>query len=893
MWLSTARTRVLFSIFLVAAFSIYCRSLGITKPLLIYWETVAVYCLINIALIVFSEERLRSGRMRLVADLLDVVFVSWLIWVIGDFGSSLSLFYLFPIISAARYRRTLQVAGFATASYMGLVFLLGGSLSSDPAVVLRSLVFLSIAVVAGDLTKNRQFSDIKLVVALKEVMNEIISHRQEIEGVYQLILKKALEITDSDKGHIRRVYPGGSSKVVAHSGLPEGYEEQFYAFTGRYSNKAIESKRAIKISRLSKKQAKQSFSEYFEDRFPPPQSAFFVPLIAKRNEVIAVVAVYSNKYIRYSGVDEIRIQCLAPLLELAEAFAKVYELWLHESEEKEGMLRRESEEKQHRLQMLHELARHFEQGFLSKQTLRSLVDSIMERLNSEEAAIFLWEKKPGKLVKYAEASPDESVTTKLLEVEQSYCVGESLTGKSFETAQPYCDNDVPIITQYAEEYSAHLPSRMVSHIMVIPLMVGGNKIGVVRVINRKAADYDPKTSPRLNKGGFSDDDKDLLRTIGIKVAVALNSKNLLEQVETNRRYLKSAIDYSPFPTILLDERGKIKVFNHLCEDIWGVSAKDALERNVIDFYESEKEARRLGQLLDDDPDGKIDDEDATIKDATGAFIPIRLSASLVKDDEGNKLGSVGVFKDLREIQLAEEIKLNTERLETISRVMGYVSHDVKNKLLAAATDVDTLAKQARRGDLQKVGTGLVNLNDTLDLAINQLTNIALTQSFDINRPNKQLVYVERVFHECLGLWRRLAPSDISVTINEFENERYQILVDVELIQMVLTNLYDNSIDALKKRNGRSKRQIEISVEAEDLKVQIGWRDTGCGIPSRNLGRIFDVRFTTKQFGNGLGLYWAKNIVENHQGTITVDSEEGAWTQFVIGLPLRLETASKA
>lgn len=890
-WLNIAQTRVLFSIFLALAFSVISRLSGSPRPTLIYWEIVGVYCVINIGLIVFSEERLRSGRMRLFADCLDVIFVSLLIWVNGDFSTSLSLLYLFPIISAARYKRSLQVACLGIVAYIGLVFLLGSGWSSGPAVALRCSCFLGVALVVRNLTKHRQFSEIKLIDVLKEVTDEIISHPQELESVYELILKKALYITGSEKGHMRRVEPGGGSRVVAHSGLPDGYEEQFYAFTGRYSNKAIETKSAIRVSPFSKKQTKQSLSDYFENRFPPPQSAFFVPLIGKRKElrdVIAVIAVYSDRYIRYSSVDEIRIQCLAPLLELAEAFSNVYDLWHRESEEKEQLLRRESEEKQHRLQMLHELARHFQEGFLSPETLQSLVDSIMERLNSEEAAIFLWEKKLSKLVKRAEASPNESVTSKLLKVEQSYSVGESLTGKCFETAEPYFDDHVRLDTQYAEEYSEHLPSRKVSHIMVIPLVVGANKIGVVRVINRKAVDYEMTVSPRLKEGGFSDDDKNLLRTIAIKVAVALNSKDLLDQIDTNRRYLERAIDYSPYSMILLDEKGRIKVFNHLCEQVWGVTAKHAVKKSVIDFYESEKEARRLGHLLDTAPDGQIDDVDAKIKDATGALIPIRLSASLIKDDEGNKLGSVGVFKDLREIKRSEEIKLKTERLKTISQVMGYISHDVKNKLIAAATDVNTLKKQAKRGDLEKVGAGLVNLNDTLEVAINKLNNVALTQSVEINRPNKQLVYVEEVFEECLDLWQRLAmPSHTSLTVNEFEKQRYKILADVERIRMVLTNLYDNSIDAIKsKKNGA--RQIEISVQANDDKIQIAWWDTGCGIPKKHLGRIFDVRFTTKEFGTGLGLYWVKNIVENHQGTITVDSQEGAWTQFMIDLPLRLE-----
>jgi signal transduction histidine kinase len=106
--------------------------------------------------------------------------------------------------------------------------------------------------------------------------------------------------------------------------------------------------------------------------------------------------------------------------------------------------------------------------------------------------------------------------------------------------------------------------------------------------------------------------------------------------------------------------------------------------------------------------------------------------------------------------------------------------------------------------------------------------------------------------------------------------------------MVLKNLYDNSAHAIKKSNGRLKREISITVQFEQGDVLIDWEDNGCGIPKSELEKVFKSWFTTKEYGNGLGLYWAKNVVEKHNGSITVDSEEGKWTKFRLQLPLKIE-----
>jgi PAS domain S-box-containing protein len=419
--------------------------------------------------------------------------------------------------------------------------------------------------------------------------------------------------------------------------------------------------------------------------------------------------------------------------------------------------------------------------------------------------------------------------------------------------------------------------------MVIPISISDERQGVLRVINKKDNNYALNLgSVRLAKSGFSEADKSLLQAVAIQIAVAINNKKLREVIETQKTYLERVIEYSPYPIIVVDPKGIIQLFNNACEKIWKISASEAVEKRVVDFYASEQEARRIGDLLK--ATGRVEDVDAQIKDRDGNLIDIRLSASNIWDDKGHRLGSIGEFKDLRDIRRRELEMLEAEKLETIGRLASYLSHDIKNKLIAARLDIGTIRKQAKKGKTEQLGEGLTFVDDTLKIATSKLANMALIKSFDLTQPNKKLAHVENIFD--LDYLKRLAAnSSTELAVNDFPKETLQILVDLEQMQMIIMNLYDNSAYALKQDGKRSAREIRICVTSCQTDALIEWSDNGCGIPKGDLNRVFESRFTTKEYGNGLGLYWAKILIEEHGGSIVVDSKEGEWTKFTIRLPL--------
>jgi signal transduction histidine kinase len=108
-----------------------------------------------------------------------------------------------------------------------------------------------------------------------------------------------------------------------------------------------------------------------------------------------------------------------------------------------------------------------------------------------------------------------------------------------------------------------------------------------------------------------------------------------------------------------------------------------------------------------------------------------------------------------------------------------------------------------------------------------------------------------------------------------------LLCEPEALESVILNLLKNSLDATE-HSGKVKIEVFSSPSEQVLIVS----DNGCGISEENLPHIFEPGFSTKPKGAGAGLSFCENVVKKHNGTISVESEEGAGTVVTVRFPLR-------
>ncbi len=117
--------------------------------------------------------------------------------------------------------------------------------------------------------------------------------------------------------------------------------------------------------------------------------------------------------------------------------------------------------------------------------------------------------------------------------------------------------------------------------------------------------------------------------------------------------------------------------------------------------------------------------------------------------------------------------------------------------------------------------------------------------------------------------------------------------DGDSVQEALLNVLLNAVDAVRsaaaQRSGWSAGRVRVRVERDGDQLLIGFEDNGVGIPAGELGRIFHFGFTTKSMGSGIGLTYARRVLEDHGGRIEVESVEGQGTTVRCRLPIVART----
>jgi signal transduction histidine kinase len=117
-------------------------------------------------------------------------------------------------------------------------------------------------------------------------------------------------------------------------------------------------------------------------------------------------------------------------------------------------------------------------------------------------------------------------------------------------------------------------------------------------------------------------------------------------------------------------------------------------------------------------------------------------------------------------------------------------------------------------------------------------------------------------------------------------EELDIYADVQKLQEVLLNLLLNASQAMPNEVGRITVTAAEDKRAKQVEIMV--KDTGCGIPDEHMQYLFDPFFSTKEvgYGTGLGLSVAHGIIEQHKGTLSVESRVGEGSVFTIRLPLK-------
>ena len=229
---------------------------------------------------------------------------------------------------------------------------------------------------------------------------------------------------------------------------------------------------------------------------------------------------------------------------------------------------------------------------------------------------------------------------------------------------------------------------------------------------------------------------------------------------------------------------------------------------------------------------------------------------------------------IRDLSQAQEQLVRSQRLAAIGQLAGSVSHELRNPLSVLRSSSYYLRTQLPDAD-PKIAKHLNIIEQEIASA-----NKIITDLLDFSRtkpPTLQHTYLNYIIEEALS--RIEVPTTVTVKL-ELREGLPALKADTFQLEQVLGNLLTNAIQAMPEGG-----TLTVGTDRLDGRLIATVRDTGAGIRPENLEQVFEPLFTTKARGIGLGLAVCKTLIENHGGTISVESAVGEGTTFTLSLPL--------
>jgi PAS domain S-box-containing protein len=264
----------------------------------------------------------------------------------------------------------------------------------------------------------------------------------------------------------------------------------------------------------------------------------------------------------------------------------------------------------------------------------------------------------------------------------------------------------------------------------------------------------------------------------------------------------------------------------------------------------------------------------------GRRIQARVTTAVLRGPNGKPRGALALLHDLGPIRNLEQRLRRLDRLASLGTLSASVAHEVKNALVAVKTFVDLLRQKNPDAPLAEVVNREIGRIDSI---VSQLLRFSGT-----TRPALEPLHLHEVLDRALGLMQHQFETNKIQITRSFEAAPDLLQGDAYQLEQALMNLFLNALEATGNEGklNVTTQHVEPDAAANTSAplVCLTIHDSGMGIPPEHLDRLFEPFFTTKSDGTGLGLPITRRIVQEHQGSIRVESRPGEGTKFVLQFP---------
>jgi PAS domain S-box-containing protein len=361
---------------------------------------------------------------------------------------------------------------------------------------------------------------------------------------------------------------------------------------------------------------------------------------------------------------------------------------------------------------------------------------------------------------------------------------------------------------------------------------------------------------------------------------------LLEQLQQSERRFRAIYESTAMGIRLTDTDGVVVGHNRAFGDLLGSSDGELAGKGLAEFTLADETGDALfAELVDGSRDSYAIERKYRRSD--GELVWVHLTASLVRDADGNPEFTVGMVHDVSDRKQLEERLHQAEKLDAVGRLAGGVAHDFNNLLtvitvhsgfLLGSLDEREVRQRADVGAIAQAAERAAELTQRL-LAFGR-KQLLQPRIVDLNTI---VVDTNKMLHRLIG--------DHIEVVTALGPDLWDVQADPGQIEQVLVNLALNARDAMSERGTLTIRTANADSQHAPAEAAAGdfvvltVRDSGCGMDAATRARIFDPFFTTKESaGTGLGLASVYGIVAQSGGFIDVTSLPGEGTTMAVYLP---------
>ena len=451
-----------------------------------------------------------------------------------------------------------------------------------------------------------------------------------------------------------------------------------------------------------------------------------------------------------------------------------------------------------------------------------------------------------------------------------YKIGEGITGKVIETGGPVI---VPSIGQeplFLDKTGARRNiDRDKIAFLCVPLKLENEVIGVLSA-DKVRSDDDTLES-----------DMGLLTIIAAVVAQAVRVHGAISEIVTLKDRTERILAGMPDGILVLDSTGLLLTVNPAAERIFGLRREDVSCRHYINVFADHRSVLNILDQVYDDPNAAASFE-AHIFGSGAEPIPVAITWSMLGDDSAIDRVFVVNVQDLTHVKRLERQWRRSQRLAALGTMAAGVAHEIRNPLGGIRGSSQLLAREMGKNKKVKDFLDVILREvDRLDGTVEQLLGFARP-----TRAGMAPTSVEEIVDRALAILKPEIEKNRTRVLKNVPLEVSRINADASQLTQVFLNLFLNALQAMPDGGvlAIAVREDAGFVRTDSPFVVVEINDTGHGMSPRVLEHLFMPFFTTRESGTGLGLAISHRIVEEHEGSIDVVSEEGKGTTCVVSFP---------